>query len=315
MYNLKITELTAQRDMQSLVKLLLKIPGLKPDQVSTGLRIPPLDVLLTEKEDEAQKLKSVLEKFGAVCLIENTENVENTEPERKTENIKTLGEKNQTGKNSAKSQKKYNWYYRSKRKFGLDFWLIVFATLGFFAFLTIYVFDEPNQNKKQTVPAAPAVPVAKVYNKSIVRKPEEKVSAPKKEKNEAHIAANNAKINNELKKDLVKNPYNASAWKTLAENLEKQGDTLSANTAKESYEKAVKAQLVLASLAKAFGNEVRVEITENAVYYRSNYNFTDEEFYAEAEKLRDSLDIKFPGKSLVVENYTPDHRFQKIQLK
>jgi len=120
-----------------------------------------------------------------------------------------------------------------------------------------------------------------------------------------------AKINSELKK----NPYNADAWKKLAENLEKQGDTVAARKAKESFEKSVKVQQVLASVAKAFGNRVRVEVTEDEIYYRTSYDFTDDEFNVEVEKLMDSLSVKFPGKNLIVENYTSDNRIQSRQIK
>jgi hypothetical protein len=297
-YHLKITELTAQRDMQSLVKILLRMPGLKPDQVSAGLRVPPLGVFSTEKEEDAQKLKSVLEKFGAVCAIENTEQ------EHKTEQAETPSKDNKDYKKTSEPEiyPKHRRHIRIRYRW--KFWFTIFSILGIFAFLTFYDSSDEtkpnhlNQHKKQVVQTV------KIPDKAPLQG----------SKNQKPTAASLAKVNGELKNDIVKNPYNANAWKTLAENLEKQGDTASAHRAKESHEKAVKAQMVLASIAKAFGNKVRVDITEDAVYNRTSYDFTDVQFYAEADKLRDSLNVKFPGKNLIIENYTSDNRLQRVQL-
>jgi len=279
-YNLKITELTPQRDMPSLIKILLKIPGLKPDDISRGLKVPPLNVYSTEKEEDVRKLKNLLEKFGAACAIENTKAIVEEKGDKITGSTEIY----------LKSRRRHH------RRFRWNFWLAIFSFIGVFAFITSYDFSCEIKPSKSTKPEKKVVQNAKTSS-------EVPSNAP--------IAANIAKVNNELKK----NPYNAEAWKNLADNLEKQGDTASARRAKESYEKSVKAQQVLASLAKAFGNKVRVEVTEDAVYYRTSYNFTDKEFHVAAEKLMDSLSVKFPGKNLIIENYTSDNIVQNIQLK
>jgi len=282
-YNLKITELTAQRDMPSLIKILLRIPGLQPNQISSGLKMPPFNVFSTAKGDEALKLKSVLEKFGAVCTIEDTDALKKQKSNKTATSIEAPDQ-------------------RHHRKFRWKFWLAIFSGIGFFAIITSYDFScerkAPNQPSRYT--SSPRKNTNTVPDRQILGVP---------------IDASAAKANHELKKNIEKNPYNAEAWKNLAENLEKQGDTAAAHRAKESHERAVKAQMVLASLAKAFGNKVRVEITEDAVYYRTSYDFTDEEFDKEAEKLMDSLNVKFPGKNLVIENYTSDNRVQSAKLK
>jgi len=266
--------------MPSLVKILLKIPGLKPDDISRGLKVPPLNVFSTEKEEDAKKLKNLLEKFGAACAIENTK--------------ATVKEKDNkiTGSTEVYLKSRSNYHQRFRR----NFWLAIFSFIGIFAFITSYDFSCEIKPSKSTKPERKVVQNAKTSG-------EVPSNAP--------IVANIAKINSELKK----NPYNSEAWKNLADNLEKQGDTASARRAKESFEKSVKAQQVLASLAKAFGNRVRVEVTENAVYYRTSYDFTDDEFNKEAGKLMDSLSVKFPGKNLIIENYTSDNRVQNAQFK
>jgi len=309
-YNLKITALAAQRNTQALIKILLKIPGLKPDEVSKGLKKPPLNVLSTEKEHEAEKLKGVLEKLGAVCAIENTKALNRGVNKRATGPVTAY----------IRIRHKRRMLYR------YNFWIILFFVIGALAFLTYYedIFgsgshphphpaSQPVSQTLQTTAVAQGAKIldnlqtttlaqgAKILDKII----QPRTSTP----------ANLAKANAELKKDIMRNPYNAEAWKTLSENLEKQGDTASARQAKHSYETALKAQMVLASLAKAFGNRVRVEITEDEVYYRTSYDFTEREFHDAAERLRDSLNLKFPGKHLVIENYTSDNRFQSVRLK
>jgi hypothetical protein len=281
-------ELTAQRDMPSLVKILLRIPGLKPDQISKGLKIPPLNVFSTEKEEEAQKLKSVLEKFGAACAIENTKALNK---ESKENNTRT-----------AISTESYLKHHRHHRKFRWKFWAGIFFGIGFLAIITSYDFS---CERKQT----------NYSNQYTASQHKNTAAISDRPHSGAPAYANTAKSNQELKKNIEKNPYNAEAWKNLAENLEKQGDTASARQAKESHERAVKTQMVLASLAKAFGTKVRVEVTEDAVYYRTTHNFTDDEFHAEAKKLMDSLNISFPGKNLIIENYTSDNRVQSAQLR
>jgi len=292
-YNLKITQLTAQRDMPSLIKILLRIPGLKPDQISRGLKIPPLLVFSSERGDDALKLKGVLEKFGAVCVIENTEALK--------------VEKNH--KETTYTEAYLRQHRRGRRRFRLKFYSAIFVIIGFFAVITSYDFScerkAPNQPSRATM---------KQPKNNTAAAAATATAAPNNQPSNNNNQPSN-KTNNELKKNIEKNPYNAEAWKNLAENLEKQGDTVSARQAKESYDKAVKAQMVLASLAKAFGNKVRVEIREDAVFYRTSYDFTDEEFDKEAERLMDSLSVKFPGKNLIIENYTSNNKFQSAHLK
>jgi len=275
--------------MASLVKILLKIPGLKPDDISRGLKVPPLKVYSTEKEEEVLKLKNLLEKFGAACKIENTKALAKEKSNKKSDE-------------AANSTEEYLKHRQSHhRKFRWQFWLAIFSFIGIFAFITSYEFSCEIKQKQPN-------------DKKVVPKPKPSSAVPMPS-NIVAVNAGVAKVNQDLKKDIEKNPYNAEAWKALAKNLEKQGDTASARQAKESYERAVKAQQVLTSLAKAFGNKVRVEITEDEVYYRTGYDFTDEEFKAEAEKLMDSLSVKFPGKNLIIENYTSDNRIQNIKFK
>jgi len=275
--------------MPSLVKILLKIPGLKPDDISRGLKVPPFKVYSTEKEEDALKLKSLLEKFGAACAIENTKILNKEKVNKKGDET------------SAATEAYLKNRHHHHRKFRYKFWVVIFSFIGIFAFITSYDFSCEIKQKQPNERKAPKV-------KTSIGVPSNAVAV-------VVVNAEAAKANQDLKKDIEKNPYNAEAWKALAKNLEKQGDTVSARKAKESYERTVKAQQVLTSLAKAFGNKVRVEVTEDAVYYRTGYDFTDEEFNKEAEKLMDSLSVKFPGKNLIIENYTSDNRIQNIQLK
>ncbi len=289
MYNLKITGLTTQRDMQSLIKILLRVPGLNSEQVAIGLKVPPFKVLSVELEEQAQALKNTLEKLGAMCQIEDSE---------------VCGQKHEAEKAVILSLKE------AEKKFEWRFWLTIFAVLALFALSTLYFSSDNNKSgnkskKTQTTQTSRATgragntPSTGIYADS---------------KNDSDLAK---KSKEDLKEDLVKNPYNADAWKALSENLEKEGDTASARSAKESHDKAVKAQQVLSSLAKKFGNNVRVEITEDAVFYRTSRDFTEAEFYHEASKLRDSLSVKFPGKKkLIIENYPPDNSSpQYIELE
>jgi len=274
--------------MASLVKILLKIPGLKPDDISRGLKVPPLNVFFADKEQDAEKLKSLLEKFGAICTIEDT---------------KKMVRKNESEKKVTEPMEAYlKRRHHHSRKFRRNFWISIFSIIGISAILSSINFSCENKQIQQ---------ITKTPDK-VSKNHETTIAATAATATTATTTTTDiAKINNELKK----NPYNADAWKKLAENLEKQGDTVSARLAKESYEKSVKAQQVFTSLAKAFGNKVRVEITENTIYYRTGHDFTDEEFQLEAEKLMDSLSVKFPDKNLIIENYTSDNRVQNIQLK
>ena len=296
--------------MPSLVKILLKIPGLTPDEISKGLKVPPLNVFSTEKGIDALKLKKLLEKFGAVCLIENPEAIPAAIEKSKDSGKERGKEKDIKLTDSIETTEEYiKSRHHHHRKFRWKFWVSIFTFVGVFAFITSYDFSceiKPHSNNKEKTASQGsragggyASGYASGYGSG-----DADASAAK---------ANQA--NEDLKKDIEKNPYNADAWKALAKNLEKQGDTAAARKAKESHERAVKVQQVLAGVAKAFGNNVRVEVTEDAVYYRTSYDFTDDQFNLEAERLMDSLSVKFPGKNLFIENYTSDNRIQNIQLK
>jgi len=286
-YNLKIIGLATQRDTQSLIRILLRVPGLSPELVSKGLRVPPFDVLSAEKEEEVEKIKSMLEKLGAVCEIEK---------DKKNTSEEVYSKKHILGEAETR---KILLGHKVRIRWG--FWSIIFTIFAVLVFSTFY-FSKDKGNKPKTSKS-------KITQVSKANTP---APAPVPQK---PVVKTTAKINNELKKDLIKNPYNTNAWKTLFENFEKEGDTTSARIAKESYEKAVRAQMVLASLAKTFGNNVRVEITEDAVLYRTSKDLTDGQFHLEALRLRDSLNTKYPGKTLIIENYTTDNRLQSIKLR
>jgi len=284
--------------MPSLVKVLLKIPGLKPDDVSRGLKAPPFKVFSTDQEDYVEKLKNILEKFGAKCAIENTKALRRERDDSEDESKRASIEEYLRNRRS------------SHRKFRRNFWLtmvsliVVFVFLSFFDFSSSKKTNTSNQQKRQVSQTTRVVS----DRPSNDAKNDAKSDASKSN-------ANAAKANAELKKEIQKNPYNAEAWKDLAENLENMGDEEAAQQARESYTKVVKMQMVLANLAKAFGNRVRVEVTEDVVFYRTAYDFTDEQFYREAGKLMSSMNEKFPGKDLVVENYTSKNKFQSVKLK
>jgi hypothetical protein len=287
-YILRIIGLTKQNDMQSLVKILLKMPGLNPELVSMGLKMPPLKVLSVEQEEQVQAMKNTLEKLGAMCEVVDTDSI------RENPNIK----------------KKDVIPLKTKDKhFELRFWLMIFTVLALFILFTIYFSNDNNPNKpilnkpeKQQI-----IQSLKTFVKSssIAQKIAQPSGKTNAEKNKG-----------ELSDELARNPYNTEAWKALSEKLEAEGDIAAANTAKENYEKSEKVQMVLASLAKAFGNNVRVEVREDVIFYRTSKDFSESEFYYEAEKLRDSLSLKFPGKqSLIVENYTSNNTIQRIVLE
>jgi hypothetical protein len=280
--------------MQSLIKILLKIPGLQPNQISSGLKVPPLKVFFADNEQDAEKLKNLLEKFGAVCTIEDT---------KKMVSKKEESEKKVTGSMEAYLKHRHHHSLKFRRKF----WISILSIFVVFAIITSIDFSCENKQIQQNQPKNQIAQSVNIPDSE----PEPDSKPQNKNNSTAAVSANIAKINSELKK----NPYNADAWKNLADNLEKQGDTVAARKAKESFEKSVKAQQVFASLAKAFGNKVRIEVTENEVYYRTSYDFTDDEFNAEVVKLMDSLSVKFPGKNLIVENYTSDNRIQSKLIK
>ena len=295
-YTLRITGLTAQQNMEQLVKVLLRVPGLSSQQISAGLKIPPFTVLSVEHESQAMTIKSALEKFGAICAIDNSAapktNYESTIP-----------------KIVIKSEE-------DKNKIPPMFWVIIAVVLIIALFKNLNS-DSDNNSSKPAATQRPQAPAAQNPAKAEptpkAETPASKAETPAPRTGPApNYAARNKK---DLSGTLSRNPYNTGAWKALYEKLDREGDTASARKAKESYDRALRAQLVLASLAKTFGNGTRVEVEEEAVYYRTSKDLTDSEFYYEAEKLRESLNEKFPTKDMVLENYKPDNSVQTIRLK
>jgi len=292
MYNLKITGLTTQRDMQSLIKILLRVPGLSSERVAIGLKAPPLKVITVELEEQAQAMKNTLEKLGAVCEIEDANAVQKISAEKAV--ILNLKE----------AEKKFEW----------RFWLTIFGVLALFILSTLYFSSDKSKSHhdkpKKSQTSQPGGATGRATGRA-GNTPSTGTYANSKNDPDSPV-----KSKEELREELVKNPYNADAWKALSENFEKEGDTASAHAAKDSYDKAMKTQMVLASLARKFGNNVRVEIRENEIYYRTSRDFTEAEFYHEASKLRDSLSAKFPGKkNMIIENYTSDNQVQRVELE
>ena len=295
MYDLKIIKVNTQ-DLRSLEGILLKMPELDAKQISIGLKYPPLKVLTTNGEDQAQAMKNTLEKMGTECVIENAD------PPRRGANVKK-SDNTPLKEVDKEEEKKFQW----------KFLLVVCGIIAFLILTTIYFSNindsGPKQSVSQKVQPAPQAtqqqPVAVgTASAAAGNSPAKKSSVQSAKEREA------------LKKDLVKNSYDAEAWKALADNLEAEGDSAAAQAAKNSYEKAVRTQMVLASLAKTFGNNVRVEITETSVFYRTSKELTESQFYQEAERLRDSLNAKFPGKrNLVIENYTSNNQMQRVILE
>jgi len=285
-YTLKITGLTAQQDMEQLVKVLLRVPNLTPQQISVGLKIPPFTVLSVEHESQAMTIKNTLDKFGAISVIEDSA-MQKTNHDPGIPKIVTHAEKD-------------------KNKFPPVFWVIMIAIIAVPVLWQTLASGNSSESKAATT-QRPAPAAQKPAPAPAAQKP-----APTAEKPAQNYDAKNKK---DLSSTLSKNPYNTGAWKALYEKLEKEGDTASARKAKDSYDKALRAQQVLASLAKAFGNGTRVEVEDDAVHYRTSQDLTDSEFYHEAEKLRESLNEKFPTKDMVLENYKPDNKVQSIRLK
>jgi hypothetical protein len=284
--------------MKTLVKYLLSLPGLDPGRVSAGLKIPPLLVLTTEKEHEAMEMEDILEKYGAVCEIENTEAIQH---KHGSEHVQIVASKRGIGD--------------KKLVFALVIavLLFIFFISYFFGYNKYEIRVSQIQLEAEDFINNPTNWVgnnitdpASLLNRIIVED-----SSIKKEKNEAL----NSKINKDLKKALVKNPYNDNAWKALYEILEKEGDTAAARAAKESHQKAVKAQQVLSNLARAYGNDVRVEIKESAIHYHVNKKLADNEFYEEAVRLRKSLNARFPGKDLIIENSASSGNVQNVIMR
>jgi hypothetical protein len=303
MFNLKIVKLTQQRETKLLVKILLGLPGLDSKQVSNGLKVPPFLVFSTENEREAMELMDTLEKYGAVCVIENTE---------------ALSPKNESAEKETVVLAK-----KEKNKMG---WL--FAVVIFLVLMLIIIISYIDDDKKYKIQAEQMQAASKSSNnapntaRGLFKKETEASATGTTVAQTAGNASNKdfkdtseSKVNRDLKKEVVRNPYNDNAWKILSENLEKEGDTVAARSARESYEKAVKAQRILSGLAKAFGNDVRVEVREKEVYYRTSKDLTDKEFEKEAQKLGKNLISRFPGRDVVIENYTSDNNVQITTIK
>lgn len=306
MYNLILTRLTTQRDMQSLIKLLFKIPGINPKRVSEGLKVQPFFIASFEKESQAEEFRTILEKLGAVCEIENTQAIPKEYTKEHAANPSSqpvFSSPSPTHHSAIREEKSttFNPVTPHKHQSFLKkwrFWILTFTIIGIF-----FIIDN--------------VDLAEKVKKAMAENKTNKTEHAKEVKKETVKKVNKevGKDNNELKKSLVKNPYNPEAWKDLSKNLKEGGDTAAARAAEEAYEKAIKTQMIMASLAKAFGSNVRVDISEEAVYYRTSNDFTDSEFYEEAHRLRDSLNTKMPEKDLVVENYTPSNEFQAIRIR
>jgi len=286
-FKVKIVKLSAQRDMKTLVKYLLSLPGLDSSKISAGLKVPPLHVLSTEHEQEATQMRETLEKYGAICEMENTEAVQHQK--HVSEQVQVVPAK--------------------KSFFGENKWfLILVVAVLLFVSVISYFFGYSKydirvaqiQVEAGNFMANPTGWIGRTISDpaGLIDRIVVKDSTGKEDNGEAL----NSQINRDLKKALIKNPYNDSAWKALYEKLEKEGDAAGAKAARESYERAVRAQHVLSNLARGLG-EVHVEIRENAVYYSINKELTDSEFYAEAVKLKKSLNSRFPGKDLILENH------------
>lgn len=299
MFKVRIVKLSAQRDMKGLVKYLLSLPSLDSGRISAGLKVPPLLVLSTEHEPEAMSMMDTLERYGAVCEMENTEAM--------------LQQKHSSGPVQVVASKKgigdKKWFYAVI----MAVLLMVFVVSYFFSYNKYEIHFAQIQIEAENFINNPADWIgsnvsdpAGLFNRIVVED-----SSMKKDKGEDL----NSKINKDLKKMLVKNPYNDSAWKALYENLEKEGDTAGAKAAKESHDRAVRARQVLHKLARTFGNDVQVEIKESAVHYSVNKELTDNEFYEEAVKLKKSLNARFPGKDLVIENHAKNSKGQNVTIK
>jgi hypothetical protein len=299
-FKVRIVKLSAQRDMKTLVKYLLSLPWLDSGKISAGLKIPPLLALSTEHEQEAMSMMDTLEKYGAICEIENTDAVA-IQQKHDSGHLHTVASKKGVG------DKK--WFF------------IMIAAVLLFVSTVSYFFGYSKYNiqvgqiqlEAENFINNPANWIgnnindpAGLLNRIIVEDSSAK-------KGEAEVA--NSQINRDLKKALVKNPYNDSVWKVLYEKLEKEGDTAGAKAARQSHDRAVRAQQVLSSLARGLGNDVHVEIRESAVYYRIDKELTDSEFYAEAIKLKKNLNSRFPGKDLILENYASESKVQSVTLK
>jgi len=297
-YKLRIIKLSAQRDMKTLVKYLLALPGLDTGKISAGLKVPPLLVLSTEYEHEATKMLDTLEKYGAVCEIENTEAVH--QHRHDSEEMQVAYSK----KNSISS----------KLFLALIVFVVLFVSLisYFFGYNKYEIRIAQIQIEAEDFITNPAGWIgntvsdpAGLFHRIIVED-----SSVQKDRDEA----TSAQLSRDLKKALVKNPYNDSVWKVLYEKLEREGDSVGAKSAKESHGRAVKAQQVLLNMARGLGDDVRVQIHGNVVHYSISKKLTDSEFYEEAVKLKKNLNSRFPGKDLLLENHAGD-KIQTVTMK
>lgn len=292
MLKVRIIKLSAQRDMKTLVKYLLSLPELDSAKISAGLKVPPLLVLSTEIEPEAIKMRETLEKYGAVCDIENTEAAKHHRHESEQVIIPTY----------------------KKSLIGNKLFLVIIAVVILLICIVSYFFGYSKydisfiqlQTEAGNFMSNPAGWVGNTVNdpSGLLNRIVVEDSSAQKDKDEV----TSAQISRDLKKALVKNPYNDSAWKALYEKLEKEGDSAGAKSAKESHARAVKAKQVLLNLARGLGKDVQVEIVDNAVHYSINKVLTDSEFYEEAVKLKRSLNSRFPGRDLILENLASNQR-------
>jgi len=285
--------------MKTLVKYLLSLPGLDSGKISAGLKIPPLLVLSTEYEQEATNMMDILEKYGAVCEIENTEAV--SRQKSSSGHLQTVGSRKGIG------DKKWPFIIAAAAV------LFVSVISYFFGYNKYQIRAGQIQIEAENFVANPAGWIsdnvsdpAGLFHRIIVED-----SSAQKDKDEAL----SNKINRDLKKALVKNPYNDSIWKILYEKLEKDGDSAGARAARESHDRAIKTQQVLTNLARGLGDDVHVEIRDNAVHYSISKELTDAEFYEEAVKLKKNLNSRFPGKDLILENYVSKDKVQSVTMK
>jgi len=239
-----------------------------------------------------------LEKYGAVCDLENTEAVHKHRHDSEQMHVVT----SKKGPDS------------SKLFLIIIFFVVLFISVlsYFFGYNKYEIRIAQIQIEAEDFITNPAGWIgntisdpAGLFNRIIVED-----STVQKDKDEAL----NAQHSRDLKKALVKNPYNDSAWKVLYEKLEREGDSAGAKSARESHARAVKAQQVLLSLARGLGDDVRVQIHGNVVHYSISKELTDSEFYEEAVRLKRNLNSRFPGKDLLLENSAGDN-IQTVTMK
>lgn len=69
-WKIRITGIKSTQGLETLVKMLCRLPGITPESAVQGLRRPPLDLPQVPSETDAKKLQLVLSKLGAVVEIE-----------------------------------------------------------------------------------------------------------------------------------------------------------------------------------------------------------------------------------------------------